>query len=174
MRKTRGFRLGCKLVKVFKWVIHRRTKRTSYQRLNQPSCATKAMSKLCNWGRSLKHGVKGLCFPKNSGYVRVGQDPIDTKPVCVPKGHLVVYVGEKEDDTHRFLVPVIYFNHPLFGDLLSEAEKAYGFNHPAGIQIPCRISEFENVQMRIAASAAAAGGDNCHRRRSGRRQSLVF
>uniref|UniRef100_A0A5B7B583 Putative auxin-induced protein X10A-like n=1 Tax=Davidia involucrata TaxID=16924 RepID=A0A5B7B583_DAVIN len=170
MRKTRGFRLGRKLVKVFKWVIHRRTNQTSYQRLKQPSCTKKAMSKLCNWGRSLKHGAKGLWFSKsNSGYIRMGQDPIETKPTSVPKGHLAVYVGDQEDNTHRFLVPVIYFNHPLFGDLLREAEKVYGFNHPGGIQIPCRISEFENIQMRIA----AACGDNCHRRRSSTGQYWV-
>ncbi|KAA8521894.1 hypothetical protein F0562_012792 [Nyssa sinensis] len=131
------------------------------------------MSKLCNWNRSLKHGVKELCFPKsNSGYIRVVHAEIDTRSVSVPKGHLAVYVGEKEDDTQRFLVPVIFFNHPLFGDLLSEAEKVYGFNHPSGIQIPCRISEFENIQMRIAASAA--GGDKCNRRGSWRRQSLAL
>ncbi|KAA8521893.1 hypothetical protein F0562_012793 [Nyssa sinensis] len=131
------------------------------------------MSKLCNWNRSLKHGVKELCFPKsNSGYIRVGHAEIDTRSVSVPKGHLAVYVGEKEDDTQRFLVPVIFFNHPLFGDLLSEAEKVYGFNHPSGIQIPCRISEFENIQMRIAASAA--GGEKCNRRGSWRRQSLAL
>ncbi|KAA8522268.1 hypothetical protein F0562_012941 [Nyssa sinensis] len=164
MRKTRGFKLGRKLVKVFQWVIHRRTNEPRYQRLNQSSCTKKAMSKLCSWGRSLKHGAKGLCFSKsNSGYIRVGQDRIGAKPESVPKGHLAVYVGDQEDNTHRFLVPVIYFNHPLFVDLLREAERVYGFNHPGGIQIPCGLSEFKNVQMKIA--AATAGADNCHRRR---------
>ncbi|CAL5355959.1 unnamed protein product [Camellia sinensis] len=151
MRKTRGF----KLAKIFKWAIHRKT----YQHLNPPNSTSKAMSKLCKWGRSLKNRAQGLCFSK-SGYIRVGQDPVEAKPV--PKGHLAVYVGEKEDDTHRYLVPVIYFNHPLFGDLLREAEKEYGHNHPGGIQIPCRVSEFENVRTRIA--GGGAGGGFCRRR----------
>lgn len=79
---------------------------------------------------------------------------------AVPKGHLAVYVGDSDDDdTHRYVVPVIYFNHPLFGDLLQEAEKVYGFNHPGGITIPCGVSEFESVQTQIAA------GSRLHRRR---------
>ncbi|XP_059642391.1 auxin-responsive protein SAUR36-like [Cornus florida] len=163
MRKFRGFRLGCKLVRVSKWVIQRRTKQTSYQRLDHPSYTTKAVEKLCNWGRSLKHTAKGLCFSKlKSGYTRVSEDPIVGKPVSVPKGHLVVYVGEKQGDMHKFLVPVMYFNHPLFEQLLRESEKVYGFNHPGGIQIPSRIAEFKNVQMRIASD----GGGSCRRRRS--------
>ena len=35
-------------------------------------------------------------------------------PVTVLKGHLAVYVGQKDGDFYRVLVPVIYFNHPLF------------------------------------------------------------
>ena len=87
-----------------------------------------------------------------SGYVRIGQDhPINEKPVEVPKGHLAVYVGAKDGDFHRVLVPVIYFNHPLFSELLREAEAEYGFSQQGGITIPCRFSEFEKVQTRIAA-----------------------
>ncbi|KAK9276461.1 hypothetical protein L1049_005994 [Liquidambar formosana] len=165
MRKTRGgFKLGRKLVKVFKWVLWRKPNPRRYQRLNHSSCTSKAMSKLCNWGRSLQRGAKGLCFPKSeSGYIRAGHDPVDTKSLGVPKGHLAVYVGGSDDEAHRFLVPVVYFNHPLFGELLKEAEKVYGFDHPGGIQIPCRISEFENVKTRIAA------GETCRRRRSWKR-----
>lgn len=141
MAKTRGFRLGRRIV-----------------RLGLSSCAARAMSKLCNWGRSLRHGVKGLCFGKrNSGYIRVGQEePFNqSKPVNVPKGHLAVYVGEKDDGgACRVLVPVIYFNHPLFAELLREAETVYGFNHTGGIQIPCQKSKFENVKTRIAAVAS--------------------
>ncbi|KAK4338291.1 hypothetical protein RND71_042778 [Anisodus tanguticus] len=107
----------------------------------------------------LKHGAKGLCSVKpNSDYIRVGQELVDPKQVAVPKGHLAVYVGEKKDDTCRIVVPVMFFNHPLFAELLREAEMVYGYNHSGGIQIPCRVSEFENVKSRIAAT----GGDgNC-------------
>ncbi|CAI9771533.1 unnamed protein product [Fraxinus pennsylvanica] len=166
MGKTRGFKLGHKLVTVFKWCLRRRTRRReTYQRLEPSSRTTGAVSKLCKWVQSLKHGAKGLCYAKNGSgrYIRVGQEPVE--PVSVPKGDLAVYVGDKEDGTCRVLVPVTYINHPLFGELLREAEKVYGFNHPGGIQIPCQKSEFENVQMKIA---AACGVDSRRGKRSWR------
>jgi hypothetical protein len=36
------------------------------------------------------------------------------------------------------LVPVIYFNHPLFGELLREAEEEFRHQHQGGITIPCQ------------------------------------
>ncbi|WMV49545.1 hypothetical protein MTR67_042930 [Solanum verrucosum] len=62
---------------------------------------------------------------------------------------MAIYVGQKDGDCKRVLVPVIYFNHPLFSELLREVEDEYGFNYPGGIIIPCRISEFERVQTQI-------------------------
>ncbi|XP_075504141.1 auxin-responsive protein SAUR36-like [Primulina tabacum] len=166
MGKTRGFRLGRKLVKVFDWFIHRRARRrtAAYERLEPPKGP---VSKLCKWVKFLKLGTKGLCSRKSSsGYIRVGHRPIgrpNLQAASVPKGHLAVYVGDKEDDTSRVLVPVIYFNHPLFGELLKEAENLCGFNHPGGIQIPCPKSQLENIQMKIA---AARGGGSWRKRRS--------
>ncbi|KAI9115789.1 hypothetical protein K1719_013458 [Acacia pycnantha] len=32
----------------------------------------------------------------------------------VPKGCLAIKVGQGEDDLQRFVVPLIYINHPLF------------------------------------------------------------
>lgn len=157
MGKTRGFRLGRKLVRVFKWFIWRKRSPRRYKRLNPSSCTRNAMYKLLNWGRSLQ----SLCFSKSdSGYIQLGR--VEAESLDIPRGHLAVYVGESDEDTHRILVPVIYFNHPLFGKLLMEAEKLYGFNHPGGIQIPCGISEFENVQTRIASCG------NFRRRRCGK------
>lgn len=81
----------------------------------------------------------------------MGENPFQEKSTAVPKGQMAVYVGKKDGEFRRVLVPVIYFNHPLFGQLLREAEEEFGYNHPGGITIPCRISEFENVKTRIAA-----------------------
>ncbi|XP_076958508.1 uncharacterized protein LOC143634255 [Bidens hawaiensis] len=81
-------------------------------------------------------------------------NPPNSRKKSVPKGHLAVYIGEEEGNVCRVLVPVIYFNHPLFGELLREAEKVYGHDHCGGIHVPCRLSEFEDVQSRIC----AAGG----------------
>ena len=75
----------------------------------------------------------------------------------MPKGHLAVYVGEEDGEFRRVLIPVIYFNHPLFSDLLREAEKKFGFEHPGGITIPCRLTEFERVKTRIASGSGQRG-----------------
>ncbi|KAL8253701.1 hypothetical protein R6Q59_031922 [Mikania micrantha] len=144
MHKIRGFRIRHKLRRI---IQHQRVKESSYKRLNRPriTITDRAMTKLCAFARSL---TKDICFRKaGSSYIRVEEE----KKNPVPKGHLAVYVGEKEGDVHRVLVPVFYFNHPLFVDLLREAEKVYGFNYDGGIHVPCRISEFQNLQTKINA-----------------------
>ncbi|CAB4269673.1 unnamed protein product [Prunus armeniaca] len=159
MAKIRGFKLGKRLCRVTRWFLFRNTRtRTGYSMLNPDSpltCSNKPMSKLLTWGRKLSAGAKSLCCRKpGSGYKQLGQNPVESsKPVTVPKGHLAVYVGQKDGDFHRVLVPVIYFNHPLFSRLLREAEKEYGFQHEGGITIPCPISDFESVKTRIAAGS---------------------
>ncbi|KAK8570360.1 hypothetical protein V6N13_003044 [Hibiscus sabdariffa] len=64
----------------------------------------------------------------------------------VPKGCLAIKVGSTEEEQQRFVVPVIYFNHPLFMQLLKEAEEEYGFDHKGPITIPCHVEEFRNVR----------------------------
>lgn len=153
MAKTKGIKLGRKLVRLFKRCIRRRTRRTTaaYELL-QPSAAG-PISKLRRWVQSLRRGARSICggAKPNPGYIQLGGEA-----VAPPKGHLAVYVGEKESSICRVVVPVLYFNHPLFGSLLREAEKVYGFDHPGGIQIPCPKSELDTVQMKIA--AASGGG----------------
>ncbi|KAJ1408376.1 Small auxin-up RNA [Sesbania bispinosa] len=63
----------------------------------------------------------------------------------VPKGCMAIKVGQGEQQ-QRFVVPVIYFNHPLFMQLLKEAEEEYGFDQKGTITIPCHVEEFRNVQ----------------------------
>ena len=159
MRKIHGFKLGKRLFRVTRWVLRKTRIRSGYRRLGRTSSAfkSKSISKLINWGRSLKRGAKSLCFSNKpgSGYVPLGHDPFEKKQSAVPKGHLAVYVGQEDGDFQRVLVPVIYFNHPLFSKLLREAEEEYGFQHQGGITIPCRISEFEQVQTRIAAGSGS-------------------
>ncbi|XWS77231.1 hypothetical protein CRYUN_Cryun01aG0243800 [Craigia yunnanensis] len=154
MGKIRGFKIRKRLVRISRWFIRKARNPRGYHRLTQAGsfCKSKSFSKLISWGRRLTKGAKSICSVKpGSGYVPIGQDPINEKLMEVPKGHLAVYVGRKDSDFHRVLVPVIYFNHPLFGELLREAEREYGFSHQGGITIPCRFSEFESVQTRIAA-----------------------
>ncbi|KAE7998040.1 hypothetical protein FH972_002619 [Carpinus fangiana] len=66
----------------------------------------------------------------------------------VPKGCLVIKVGQGEEQ-QRFVVLVIYFNHPLFMQLLKEAEEECGFDQKGTITIPCHVEEFRNVQGMI-------------------------
>ncbi|GMP61070.1 hypothetical protein CsSME_00023679 [Camellia sinensis var. sinensis] len=66
----------------------------------------------------------------------------------VPKGCLAIKVGQG-DQQQRFVVPVMYFNHPLFMQLLKEAEEEYGFDQKGTITIPCHVEEFRYVQAMI-------------------------
>ncbi|KAG2399624.1 Auxin-responsive protein [Vigna angularis] len=63
----------------------------------------------------------------------------------VPKGCLAVLVGQGEEQ-QRFVIPVMYMNHPLFMKLLKEAEDEYGFQQKGPITIPCHVEHFRTVQ----------------------------
>ncbi|KAG6680281.1 hypothetical protein I3842_13G034100 [Carya illinoinensis] len=164
MREFRGFKLGKRLVQASKWIALKSRIRPKYHRLNPPPPPAtsskpklKHISKLITWGQRLTCGAKTLCCSRpGSNYIPLGLDPVQEKKVTVPKGHLAVYVGQEDGDFRRVLVPVIYFNHPLFGELLREAEEKYGFQHEGGITIPCRMAEFERVQTRIAAGSGGS------------------
>ena len=63
----------------------------------------------------------------------------------VPKGYLAVYVGEGSE-MKRFVIPVSHLNQPSFQDLLSQAEEAFGFDHPmGGLTIPCKEEAFVDL-----------------------------
>ncbi|KAK8516370.1 hypothetical protein V6N13_047070 [Hibiscus sabdariffa] len=155
MKKIGGFKLRRKLVKVFKWIFRPRRINSWNKFLRPPTRSYNPLSRICSFARLLRRGTKGL-FNSDPGYIQLGGEGV--KRVRVPKGHLAVYVGESENDTRREVVPVIYFKHPLFGELLKEAERVYGFNQTGGITLPCGISEFERVKTRIA------DWDHCRRK----------
>nr|AMQ09527.1 small auxin up regulated protein [Boehmeria nivea] len=71
----------------------------------------------------------------------------------VPKGYLAVYVGE-ESQMKRFVIPVSYLSQPSFQDLLSQAEREFGFDHPmGGLTIPCSEDSFTDLISRLNASS---------------------
>ncbi|KAK9051545.1 hypothetical protein SSX86_028172 [Deinandra increscens subsp. villosa] len=148
--KIRGFLIKNRVVSLFRRG-HRRNPScpVSYRRLDR---SPTSISKFMNWGYRLKRKAIAMCS-KNSGLQKTPVLGKCTAPprVAVPKGKMAVYVGQKDGDFKRVLVPVIYINHPLFGQLLREAEEEYGHNHAGGITIPCRFSDFEKVKSRIAA-----------------------
>ncbi|PIN04414.1 hypothetical protein CDL12_23049 [Handroanthus impetiginosus] len=49
------------------------------------------------------------------------------------KGHFVLY----SKDNNRFLVPLCYLNHPIFGVLLEMAEEEYGLTGDGPLRVPC-------------------------------------
>ncbi|PIA56088.1 hypothetical protein AQUCO_00700440v1 [Aquilegia coerulea] len=72
----------------------------------------------------------------------------NTEIPTVPKGHIAVYVGGSQKK--RFVVPISYLNHPLFQDLLNQAEEEYGFSHPmGGLTIPCDEDAFIDLTGRL-------------------------
>ncbi|CAK8575099.1 unnamed protein product [Lathyrus sativus] len=144
------FKLGKRVVRFTRCFFRRFRTQPVYVRLGfSPEKSNNKMKKLLAWGRKLTTKAKSLCSKKNSGYLPVGSDPVQESGSTVPKGYLAVYVGQKDGEFRRVLVPVVYFNHPLFSELLKEAEKEYGFYHQGGITIPCRVNEFERVKTRI-------------------------
>ncbi|XP_027334496.1 auxin-responsive protein SAUR36-like [Abrus precatorius] len=143
------FKLGGRVIRVTKWIFRRVRIRRRYHRLGGSN--SNPMAKLLTWARMLKRGARLLCERKGSGYIPIGSDP-DSVP-AVPKGHLAVYVEEEDGACQRVVVPVIYFNHPLFSDLLKEAEKEFGFEQQGAFTIPCRFTEFERVKTRIASGS---------------------
>ncbi|KAK1304687.1 hypothetical protein QJS10_CPB11g00414 [Acorus calamus] len=155
MKKTRrGFKIGRRFSALFGWLSTRNPRRTGYRPLLSSAEhdihvdeTTATTAKFLRWARKLWRTSSGR---------RVGPPPREAE-AAVPKGYMAVYVGWKGAEDHgdrpsRFLVPVMYFNDPLFGGLLREAEEEFGYDHPGGITIPCRISEFESVRGRIAAA----------------------
>ncbi|KAK1361143.1 Auxin responsive SAUR protein [Heracleum sosnowskyi] len=66
----------------------------------------------------------------------------------IPKGRFAIMVGRGEEQ-QKFIIPVTYISHPLFTELLQEAEEEYGFNHQGVISIPCHVHRFRDVQSLI-------------------------
>ncbi|PIA56063.1 hypothetical protein AQUCO_00700420v1 [Aquilegia coerulea] len=75
----------------------------------------------------------------------------NSEMLTVPKGHIAVYVGENEK--RRFVVPISYLSHPLFQELLNQAEEEFGFNHPmGGLTIPCNEESFIELTGQLITS----------------------
>ncbi|KAK9942820.1 hypothetical protein M0R45_008468 [Rubus argutus] len=72
-----------------------------------------------------------------------------SKSIDIPKGYFAVYIGESQKK--RFVIPISYLNHPLFQDLLSQAEEEFGYDHPmGGITIPCSEHAFLDLTSRFS------------------------
>lgn len=74
---------------------------------------------------------------------------------------MAVMVGQGEEQ-QRFVIPVIYINHPLFMQLLKEAEEEYGFDQKGPITIPCHVEQFRTVQGLIDREKPHGGHHHHH------------
>ncbi|KAL0913066.1 hypothetical protein M5K25_016498 [Dendrobium thyrsiflorum] len=149
--------MGRKMVRICRWILRDRSRR--YRRLEPHRSQLLASAiRVLRWVRYLRKRNCAASFIGcgDEGFKRfllAGEEN------STPKGYLAVYVGggEKEDEPpQRYLVSILHFNHPLFVELLTEAEKEFGFHHPRGITIPCPAWRFEGIQTRIAAGCAVA------------------
>nr|ACG44091.1 SAUR11 - auxin-responsive SAUR family member [Zea mays] len=173
LRRSRhgGVRLGRNLLSLWRRALcGRRRRRGGYRRLQQQQqkpCAgsgctpgrtatatARKLAPVLRWGRSLARRLRLGWRPAGGGGHRMLPDGGGEPAVTTPKGQVAVYVGGEGEASQslRYVVPVVYFNHPTFGELLREAEEEFGFQHPGVISIPCPAARFE----RAAALAAAA------------------
>ena len=72
--------------------------------------------------------------------------------VSVPAGHVAVCVG---GSSRRFVVRAAHLNHPVFRELLRQAEEEYGFPSGASgacgpIALPCDEDRFRAVLRRVS------------------------
>lgn len=70
-------------------------------------------------------------------------------PSDVPAGHVAVCVGS---NCTRFVVRATYLNHPVFKNLLVQAEEEYGFTNHGPLAIPCDEAVFQEVLRFISRS----------------------
>uniref|UniRef100_A0A7N0T0T4 Small auxin up regulated protein n=1 Tax=Kalanchoe fedtschenkoi TaxID=63787 RepID=A0A7N0T0T4_KALFE len=68
-------------------------------------------------------------------------------PPDVPAGHVAVHVRSR-----RYVIRASYLNHPVFQQLLSNAEEEYGFEHDGPITIPCDECLFEEILTFVSAT----------------------
>ena len=71
------------------------------------------------------------------------------RAVSVPAGHVAVCVG---GESRRFVVRAAHLNHPVFRELLRQAEEEYGFpSSPGPVALPCCDEDrFLDVLRRVS------------------------
>ncbi|KAL1209535.1 Auxin-responsive protein SAUR50 [Cardamine amara subsp. amara] len=87
--------------------------------------------------------IKGFSSAKKPCSEEYGRD-------CVPKdvkeGHFgVIAVDGCDEPSQRFVVPLMFLEHPRFRKLLERAEEEYGFDHNGAVMVPCRPSHLRMI-----------------------------
>ncbi|XP_026660862.2 indole-3-acetic acid-induced protein ARG7 [Phoenix dactylifera] len=74
-------------------------------------------------------------------------------PADVPAGHVAVCVGSS---SRRFVVRTAHLNHPIFRQLLRQAEEEYGFSSlPGPLTLPCDESLFEHILRHLSSASSS-------------------
>lgn len=87
--------------------------------------------------------IKGLSLAKKPCSE---EDSRDCVPKDVKQGHFaVIAVDGYHEPTQRFIVPLMFLEHPMFRKLLERAEEEYGFDHDGAVMVPCRPSHLRMI-----------------------------
>lgn len=108
--------------------------------------------------RTKRHIGRNLSWRKFRFLKGAREKKTQYPPKDVPKGSVAVYVGDEQEQQTRFVIPILYFNHPLFLHLLEEAEPVYGFCKRGVLTIPCQVSDFEYLRWLIEREKATNPG----------------
>ncbi|XP_008811425.2 auxin-responsive protein SAUR50 [Phoenix dactylifera] len=107
---------------------------------------------MAKWG--MIRDVARVCLMLRRWSTRASLRPGWRAPVDVPAGHVAISVGSSG---RRFVVRAAHLNHPVFRELLAEAEEEYGFSARAGpLAVPCDESRFEEILRQISSSSSSA------------------
>lgn len=98
----------------------------------------KMMSK--SWPRSLTDSVDVEAPALAADKKNIGKKWKRVGPL--PEGCFSIYVGPQKQ---RFVIKTEYVNHPLFRDLLEEAESEYGYSSDGPLLLPCEVDRFLGV-----------------------------
>ncbi|KAL4186537.1 hypothetical protein AMTRI_Chr09g14560 [Amborella trichopoda] len=70
------------------------------------------------------------------------------------RGHFVIYTT----DGSRFMIPLVYLNHPIFRELFLMAEEKFGFTGCDPLRMPCEAfnasKELEKASVSMASCRA--------------------
>lgn len=171
----KGLKVKLKFVKLWKKVLQSKGSGSDFSQKNQAQCVDansgqetflpvitspsvhclhtghcEAASSSCSnlLARTKRH-ISRHFSSRRIGFVEQIEKKNGNPPKDVPKGFVAVYVGDAQEEPTRFVIPVFYFNHPLFLHLLEETEHVYGFNQKGVFTIPCQVSDFEYLQWLI-------------------------
>ncbi|GLJ16940.1 hypothetical protein SUGI_0292690 [Cryptomeria japonica] len=88
--------------------------------------------------------TKAKPWPPHCGYSSSGIEDClpaswDQRPLTDILGCVAVRVGVEQT---KFMIAISYLNHPLFANLLEDAEEVFGFEQNGCLRIPCTVHKF--------------------------------